>query len=150
MNRLFLAAMIGVAFPAQAGMYKCTNSSGSVSYQEVPCDAGSKSAAVASVKEKKPSKWDKEDKLDVSSEVVRECYEGYRRYSLDPSRAEMLGYSTTVSDSGFPVLHVSAVFRNRAGGPNRQQLWCKLTDDLKLDKPTMEDRWKEFFIKTNG
>jgi len=33
---------------------------------------------------------------------------------------------------------------------NRLLLWCKLTDDLKLDKPTMEERWKAFFIKTNG
>lgn len=33
---------------------------------------------------------------------------------------------------------------------NRLLLRCKLTDDLQPDKPTMEDRWKEFFIKANG
>lgn len=149
MNKLLLIAMIGIALPAQAGMYKCTGANGRVSYQESPCEAGAKSSTVQ-INEKKPSRWSKNDKLDVAAEVVRECYEGYRRYSLDPNKAEMLGYSTTVADAGFPVLHVSAVFRNRAGGPDRQLLWCKLTDDLLLDKQTMEDRWKEFFIKANG
>lgn len=149
MNKLLLIAIVCIALPAQAGMYKCTGSNGRVSYQEAPCEAGTKSSAIQ-IQEKKPSRWSKADKLEVSAEVVRECYEGYRRYSLDPNKAEMLGHSAMVADSGFPVLHVSAVFRNRAGGPDRQLLWCKLTDDLQLDKPTMEERWKEFFIKTNG
>ncbi|MDZ7655599.1 MAG: DUF4124 domain-containing protein [Sulfurimicrobium sp.] len=149
MKRLLLVALVGMALPVHGAMYKCTESNGRVSYQEAPCEAGAKSSAVQ-IQEKKPSKWSKADKLDVDSEVVRECYEGYRRYSLDPSKAEMLGHSAMVADAGFPVLHVSAVFRNRAGGPNRELLWCKLTDDLKLDKPTMEERWKAFFIKTNG
>lgn len=150
MNKLLLMALLGIAVPAHAGMYKCTGSDGRVSYQESPCEAGSKSANVQLVKEKKPSKWAKGDRLNVSAEVVNECYEGYRKYSRDPSKAEILGHSTMVADAGFPVLHVSAVFRNRMGGPDRQLLWCKLTDDLKLDKPTMEESWKEFFIKTNG
>lgn len=149
MKTLLLIAMMMFAITAHAGMYKCTGANGRVSYQEMPCEAGAKSATV-SIKEKKQSKWSKDDKLDVSADVVNECYEGYRKYSRDPSKAEMLGYSTTVADAGFPVLHVSAVFRNRMGGPDRQLLWCKLTDDLKLDRPTMEDHWKEFFIKTNG
>lgn len=150
MKKLILIALLVIAYPAYAAMYKCTGSDGRVSYQEMPCDAGAKASTVQSIKEKKPSKWSKDDKLVVSNEVINECYEGYRRYSLDPNKAEMLGYSVSVVDAGFPVLHVSAVFRNRAGGPDRQLLWCKLTDDLKLDKRTMEDRWKEFFIKTNG
>lgn len=150
MKKLLLIALLVMAVPAHAAMYKCTAANGRVSYQEMPCEAGTKSAAVQSINEKKPSRWSKEDKLDVSAEVVKECYEGYRKYSRDPGKAEMLGHSTMVADAGFPVLHVSAVFRNRMGGPDRQMLWCKLTDELKLDKPTMEERWKEFFIKTNG
>lgn len=149
MKKLLLIAILSMAAHAQADMYKCTGANGRVSYQESPCEAGAKSATVESIRERKPSRWSKDDKLEVSAEVVDQCYEGYRRYSLDPSKAEMLGHSASVAQAGFPVLHVSAVFRNRMGGPDRQLLWCKLTDDLKLDKPTMDERWKEFYIKTN-
>lgn len=94
-----------------------------------------------------------------------DALDGFHRVLVDAARLPF-GYSVCFAadvrwlflhrwraallDAGFPVLHVSAVFRNRMGGPDRQMLWCKLTDELKLDKPTMEERWKEFFIKTNG
>lgn len=41
MNKLLLIAIVGIALPVHASMYKCTESNGRVSYQEAPCEAGS-------------------------------------------------------------------------------------------------------------
>jgi hypothetical protein len=88
--------------------------------------------------------------LEVSDRVVRQCFEGYRKLSLDPTQAKFIGHSATIVPSGFPVLHVSAVFTNRYGGPDRRLLWCKLTNDLQIDEAVMKKKWTDFFVELHG
>ena len=116
---------------------KCVDASGKTTYQDGACSLGNHQSNLPVDKVISGGK-----KVDVSDGVVRDCYEGYRIRSLDPSKAEYLGHTASVAPAGFPVLHVSAVFRNKYGGPDRRLLWCKLTSDLNLDKFATEKAWR--------
>jgi len=126
---------------ASAEPMKCTDAGGRVTYQDGPCIGSTKaeSAKIDSRENRSASK----EKIVVATEVMKECYEGYRLRSLDPSKAEYLGHSASYARAGFPVLHISAVFRNKFGGPDRRLLWCRLTHELVLDRPEMEKAWRD-------
>ncbi len=125
---------------ATAQVTKCTDSAGHVTYQEGPCVAGAKSDATKVA----TPKWREGMKVPVSDEVVQACFRSYKVLSRNPSAMKLLGYTASVPPAGFPVVNVSAIVPNKFGGVDRTLLWCKLKDDLTLDREAISSRLTDF------
>jgi hypothetical protein len=137
-----LAAALLLSTSALADVHKCVIA-GKTTYQSAPC-SGTADTVIATPKTG-AERADDKGRLPVTEGVARECYEGYRRLSLDPTDAKMLSYVATMAPAGFPVLYVNAVFRNRNGGPSREVLWCRLTPDLTIDAQATDKAQDEWF-----
>lgn len=150
------ASVFLIATTSCADIFKCTDSSGKVSYLDKPCPSSSKSDQIdtGSPQTKKYSLEsphpDSGKKIDVSKDVIKKCYESYQKISLDPPQSEMLGYWAEITPSGAPVLTVDAIFRNKFGGPDRLSCYCKLTDDLQLDEESLKKSIFKYYLKVRG
>ena len=139
------AVLLAICPPVHAA--KCQAPDGNwYPYDSPQCGSG-RSPGTAATPDRKVRTG---EELVVSTEVVQQCFDGYRKLSLDPTDAKLLGYSASIVPAGFPVLHVSAVFKNKYGGPDNQLLWCKLTEDLQLDQGAMKDAWFDFFKRLHS
>ncbi|MFZ2171697.1 MAG: DUF4124 domain-containing protein [Methylococcaceae bacterium] len=146
-RQLLFAIALCLPVCCGAQVSKCTDAAGRVTYQNKLCVGVATKADQIQVP---TSRSRAELKVEVSDDVVQECFEGYRVLSLDPTDVKFLGHTASVVPAGFPVLYVSAVLKNKFGGPDQRLLWCKLTDDLKLDKREMEKKWRDFYIELHG
>jgi hypothetical protein len=127
-------------FDATSAVYRCTHA-GKTVYSDQPC--GPKAQAVPIPR----PRFVAGDKLQVAEAVVDECFQGYRRLSRDPSAARRRGHIAEVAPAGIAVLIVLATMPNGFGGMDSEQLWCKLTDDLQIDRPATEKRQTDFYIE---
>lgn len=130
-------SLLSAAVGAQ--VYRC-DEGGRTTYSAAPCTSGSATALPIQATPAPAS----EAPLAVARAVVDSCFEKWRRASPDPGDARMVGYVARYVPAGFPVLQVDAVFRNRAGGPDRTMLWCKLTPALALDEEATDRRVMEY------
>jgi hypothetical protein len=76
--------------------------------------------------------------LKVTDAIAGECFDVYRGYARDPTSAKTIGHYARIVPAGFPVLTVMGLFTNKFGGPDRIDLWCRLKDDLTLDRAETE------------
>lgn len=115
---------------AMADTYRCTQD-GKTVYSDKPCGAAATKVPIAADPNAPVrGKFTPGAELAIQEHVIRACYESWRALARDPTTTKMLGVSTRVPPAGIPIVRISAVFTNKFGGPERQELWCKITDDL--------------------
>lgn len=88
--------------------------------------------------------------LDISEDTVKECYASFRRVSLDPSTAKMIGYKAKVAPDGTKYISVDAVFANKFGGPDRHSCYCRLNDAMQIDENKLKKDTFDYYLKARG
>lgn len=68
MRRLLLIALLPMAVPSHAAMYKCTSSDGRVSYQEMPCASGT---SASKVNISAPPRIGSDEEIEAGAEKLR-------------------------------------------------------------------------------
>jgi hypothetical protein len=151
MSRYRWALCVGavlISGPIAAAVFKCTDPAGKTAYSDQPCANGARERRmeVPSEASERVGRFEPGTKLAVPDAVIKQCFDGYRILARDPTTAKVLYTSTTVPKAGIPIVVVEAVFTNRLGGPERHSLWCRLTDDLKIDEAETGKRQRDFQI----
>jgi hypothetical protein len=146
---LTLPLMFACIAPANAEVFRCTVD-GKVVYSDAPCGPGAKTIPIDPPPDPLANQRVKSKlgppgtKLDVPEDLVRACFDAYRVYARDPTAAKIVSYRANIAPIGFPVLVVTSVFLNKSGGPDREELWCKLTDSFELDLAAMKENIEIF------
>lgn len=135
--------------PADAEVFRCTVN-GKTVYSDSSCGSGAKTVKIDpppdpfAAQRVKSKLGPPGTQLNVPDDLARACFDAYRVYARDPTAAKMVSYRASIAPIGAPVLVVTSVFLNKNGGPDRHELWCKLTDDLALDVPATKESIERF------